>query len=500
MKRVALITLTALLIASLGIMVLPTQPAKAEQSVWTVNPGESIQEAIDAAIEAGGGTVNLIQGIYYRGEPDTILYIAPPEYHGQDPDHDVSHLNIIGIGATLDDLSAWHKGETVSGSVLESPIFIYEADYEIKVQGLGLFGKELDHIYAAIYVENSNPVISDCVVHYGKESGNGGGMVNLDSSPTVNNTIFFDCYVGSKSGERTCGGAMYNDDASPTLYNCMFLYNSATNYNPGGLDLPGGGAIANKDSSVTLINCTLGYNFTSELGGGIYNDGGSSSTLVNCIMWGNRKGELHGEKVLDNIYGDATVTYSDIEGGWGGEGNIDEEPMFVDTEWGEPEDWLVDFRLLPDSPCIDIGNNEAVLGLLDKDFEGDPRIYNDIVDMGADEYVPETELVTATVDIKPDTLNLKSKGKWVTVYIELPTGYDVGDIDVSTVKLEGTVSPEPKPTELGDYDTDGIADLMVKFDRAAVATAVEVGEETELVVSGEVAGTPFEGSDTIRVK
>ena len=109
-------------------------------------------------------------------------------------------------------------------------------------------------------------------------------------------------------------------------------------------------------------------------------------------------------------------------------------------------------------------------------------------------------MISATIDINPDILNLKSKGKWITVYIELPTGYDVGDIDVSAVKLEGTVSPEPKPTKVGDYDTDGIADLMVKFDRAAVAATVEVGEETELVITGEVEGTPFEGSDIIRVK
>ena len=35
----------------------------------------------------------------------------------------------------------------------------------------------------------------------------------------------------------------------------------------------------------------------------------------------------------------------------------------------------------------------------------------------------------ATTDIDPDTLNLKSKAKWVTVYMELPERYDVADID-----------------------------------------------------------------------
>jgi len=35
--------------------------------------------------------------------------------------------------------------------------------------------------------------------------------------------------------------------------------------------------------------------------------------------------------------------------------------------------------------------------------------------------------LSATVDLDPDTLNLESKGKWITCYIELPEGYDTGD-------------------------------------------------------------------------
>ena len=43
----------------------------------------------------------------------------------------------------------------------------------------------------------------------------------------------------------------------------------------------------------------------------------------------------------------------------------------------------------------------------------------------------------AGVDTDPDTLNLKSNGKFVTVYIELPEGYNVEDIDLEIVRLEG---------------------------------------------------------------
>ncbi|MBE0447824.1 MAG: hypothetical protein IBX64_06950 [Actinobacteria bacterium] len=108
--------------------------------------------------------------------------------------------------------------------------------------------------------------------------------------------------------------------------------------------------------------------------------------------------------------------------------------------------------------------------------------------------------VTAKIDIDPDTLNLKSRGRWITAYIELPEGYDAADIDVSTVLLNDKVPAESMPTGIGDYDEDGIPDLMVKFDRAMVKGMLSPGDAVELTVTGElIDGTPFKGSDTIRV-
>lgn len=110
-------------------------------------------------------------------------------------------------------------------------------------------------------------------------------------------------------------------------------------------------------------------------------------------------------------------------------------------------------------------------------------------------------VVPATVDIDPDTLNLKSKGNWITAYIELPSSYNVRNIDVRTVRLiigEHEVRAELRPTEIGDHDHDRVPDLMVKFDRQAVQALLSVGEY-ELKVVGKVAGATFEGSDTLRV-
>jgi squalene-hopene/tetraprenyl-beta-curcumene cyclase len=112
----------------------------------------------------------------------------------------------------------------------------------------------------------------------------------------------------------------------------------------------------------------------------------------------------------------------------------------------------------------------------------------------------------ATVKIEPETLNLKSKGKWVTAYIELPEGYNVSDINISSILLNGTIPVDVNaPTAIGDYDGDGVPDLMVKFNRTAVcqlilSKGVMVGNVT-LTVSGKLAnGIGFEGCDTIRVR
>ena len=109
------------------------------------------------------------------------------------------------------------------------------------------------------------------------------------------------------------------------------------------------------------------------------------------------------------------------------------------------------------------------------------------------------QIIPATMGFDPNTLNLRSRGKYVTAYIELPTGYDVAQIDVSSISLNGTVPALTKPTEIGDYDKDGIPDLMVKFDRSAVIALLTPGDQAAVTIAGEVGGIAFEGTDTIRV-
>jgi hypothetical protein len=106
-----------------------------------------------------------------------------------------------------------------------------------------------------------------------------------------------------------------------------------------------------------------------------------------------------------------------------------------------------------------------------------------------------------TIDIDPNSLNRKSKGKWITCYIEMDeNGCDVGDIDVSSILLNNSIPAASKPTGIGDHDDDGISDLMVKFSRNAVIQLVSPGTSVTLTVSGSLNdGTEFEGNDSIKV-
>jgi hypothetical protein len=103
-----------------------------------------------------------------------------------------------------------------------------------------------------------------------------------------------------------------------------------------------------------------------------------------------------------------------------------------------------------------------------------------------------------TMKVTPDTLNLKSKGRWISCRIELPEGVDVNDLDISTVKIsdiDGSpvdISAENHPT--GD---DGI--LILKFDRAEVEDCASPGE-IKITIEGELLdGRPFGAYDTINV-
>jgi parallel beta-helix repeat protein/predicted outer membrane repeat protein len=207
----------------------------------------------------------------------------------------------------------------------------------------------------------SSPRVSNCTFSGNSAVEVGGGMYNDGSSPAVSDSTF------SGNSAIGVGGGMGNgSDSSPLLVNCSFLDNSAGE---------GGGGVYSDSSSPTLTNCTFLGN-TAATGGGMHNDG-SSPTVTNCILWGDSPDEIF------NNESEPVVTYSDIQGGYDGTGNIDADPFFVDPGNG-------DHHLGPGSPCVDAGTNDAPY-LPSYDFEGDSRVIDGdrdgtaVVDMGIDE-------------------------------------------------------------------------------------------------------------------
>ena len=119
------------------------------------------------------------------------------------------------------------------------------------------------------------------------------------------------------------------------------------------------------DGSATANNCTISGN-SAEGGGGVATE--ESLTLRNCIVFGNSPAN-YGEGV--DFESSCTAPNP------GGSGNIANDPQFVDSDAG-------DYRLRSVSPCVDKGTNAYATG--SADLDGNPRIVNSTVDMGAYEY------------------------------------------------------------------------------------------------------------------
>jgi len=155
------------------------------------------------------------------------------------------------------------------------------------------------------------------------------------------------------------GGGCYNSETSSllvdssTLENNLISENSAEEYG-------GGICSSGSHSSGTIVNNTISKNQAiSKQGGGIVCLDSSSAVALNNILWGDIPNEIY----IDSV-SSIEVTYSDIQGGWPGEGNIDVAPLFVDSAND-------DYHLTDESPCISAG--EFTLDVPTADIEGNPR-------------------------------------------------------------------------------------------------------------------------------
>jgi hypothetical protein len=119
--------------------------------------------------------------------------------------------------------------------------------------------------------------------------------------------------------------------------------------------------------------------------------------------------------------------------------------------------------------------------------------------------------IEATMDVDPDTLNLRMHGKWITVYIELTWGYNVNDIDIETVGLCVEDWNEAEKLNASKWNIQDNK-LMLKFDAEQVIDRIwlkiyhlevympQDDVTVNLIVAGELySGLTFKGVDEIRV-
>jgi hypothetical protein len=245
------------------------------------------------------------------------------------------------------------------------------------ISGGNANGVSPNNLGGGLYTANGNPSVTNCVFSGNTATVEGGGLYTASGNPSVTNCVF------SGNASYAYGGGLHIHSGNPSVTNCVFSGNAAT--------VEGGGVYNDSQSAPKLTNCTFSGN-SAGAGGGLCDYVYPPAVLTNCILWGNAGGQISGP---------ATVTYSCVQGGWSGTGNISANPLFVNAASGN-------LRLQGGSPCIDAGNNTAVpadtLDLdgdgnttepLPFDLDGSPRFHDDpavpdtgsgtppIVDMGA---------------------------------------------------------------------------------------------------------------------
>jgi hypothetical protein len=175
--------------------------------------------------------------------------------------------------------------------------------------------------------------------------------------------------------------------------NCVFRDNVATG--SGG----GGGIWVGSGGNTAFRNCTVvGNQSLVQTNAGMRNQGADGTTVVNCIFWDN-VGPGGAQNPSNQITLSTNVTYSIVEGGLAGTGNLSADPGFADGAAG-------DLRLVNASAAIDAGNTAALPALADLDIAGNVRVFDSpyvadtgaglapVVDIGAYEWVQGVLVVT----------------------------------------------------------------------------------------------------------
>jgi len=350
------------------------------------NPFRTIQHGIH--MSAGGDTVLVLNGIYVEN-----VYVYYKNI--------VLASNYIFSGDTLDIFNTIIDGDSISSAVrldlCDSSTLL--TGFTIR-NGANEYG-------GGIHLLNSDPLIYKNIITENyvadNSSARGGGIYCWLSNPVIKNNIIS---FNQASAVGAYGGGIYIAASNPSIKYNEISYNSSSgtgggiycssslhilisnNSIIGNLSSQGGGiACAWQTDSTVIRNNRIMGNMANYSGGGIYlgstspplinnlvtknsaPEGGgircyySSPTIVNCILWADSASS--GPEISVGSGCNPAVSYSNIEGGWPGEGNIDNNPLFRDPDNGDFHLMAIACGDSADSPCIDSGDPNILDSLLD---------------------------------------------------------------------------------------------------------------------------------------
>jgi len=232
-------------------------------------------------------------------------------------------------------------------------------------RGIFMFYASYSNIIDVIIEENngggirlgfSDPVITDVIISNNSAINGGGLYCSNNSNPYLENI-----HITNNSVSGTGGGIYCSYISDPILTNVQITGNTAED--------DGGGLVILGQCNPMLINTTIAGNSSNGAGGAVYCQPNANPVIVNSILWNNLPHEIYGN-TLD-------VQYTNVQGGWEGEGNIDADPLFTGS--GD-----YPFALSDQSLCINAGNPDTTgLNLPEFDLAGNPRFRGGRIDMGA---------------------------------------------------------------------------------------------------------------------
>ena len=297
-----------------------------------------------------------------------------------------------------------------------------------------------------VYLENSGAHLASCLIS-ANSARYGGGVFVLNSVPVITN-----CEI--RHNRATVGGGIYLRFQAGAHIQSNLIHDN--------LAQQGGDGIAVlQHSSPYIVNNTITDNGRQ----GIYSAIRSIPALVNNIIWDNDTSIVLGDN------GNALVSYCDIQDGFIGTENLDENPQFVGTG-------ALEYYLSDGSPLIDRGNPEDN----HRDWSLPPAKGTDRNDIGA--YGGSLSGSWQKPVVNLTVIQNPAFPQWLDVYV---TAFDTLNNPVCSAELNGREA-SVNLTELdpmnyhGSYEFDAEGSIFIVTESEVNGQTVQVGRTFELIL------------------